>query len=256
MIAQLHTPCKDCVFAKYKDIEQIDCNLGLLEIYKKHGIDIIEVFDEEKEFFVINNIKCVYKRTINWKYGSCPLAEQISQVREETHLRFHAIILAKDNLEDVKNTLNSLIDQTLKPEHITIVRPYDSQIAPSQLAELCQYLPMKWRVENLVKPFDNLEDILKIILPFVRYKVYTVYYAGFIVPPDTLQDISTNVIDKFLSFMIILPNKDGNGMVGLSVVNEYYANHPGRSLKEKLEKDKCPPQLLIPITQILSYFPK
>ena len=52
-ISKIHTPCKDCVFALYNDITQVGCKTKTLDIFKQRGVTILEVYDEEKEFYVI-----------------------------------------------------------------------------------------------------------------------------------------------------------------------------------------------------------
>ena len=37
------TSCYNCVFAKYSDNEQIGCNTNRLEIFAKHGHEIIPI---------------------------------------------------------------------------------------------------------------------------------------------------------------------------------------------------------------------
>jgi hypothetical protein len=256
MINKTHTSCKNCVFAIYDEITQTGCHLNLIKNFKKHKIKVLEAFDEEKEFYVIDNSKCVHMRLENWTGSSLSLEEQKIQVTKEANLHFHVLIVATDNIEDIQKTLNSLAAQELPPTYITIIRQVDCAITPSKLVELCSLQNIQWRVENLMQPYDNIEDVYNLVVPFIKGSIYTIFQAGFEVPPQTLKDISSAIVDNFLKFAIILPNKDGNGYTTLKTFNEYYQNYSGNSLKEKLEQDQCPKKLFIPITKLLPYFPK
>ena len=258
MIKKLHTPCKKCIFATYEDITQTGCKLNLIEKFKQYDTEVIEAFDEEKEFYIINGTKCIHMRASDWTGSTLPLEEQITQVTKETNLHFHAIVILDNSIENLKNTINSLTAQTLKPSQITLIRKVDNTIPPSELVEICSTLltNIKWRIERLVVSYENMEDIYDLILPFIKNSIYIVFKSGFIVPEATLLDISNYIVDHFLKFVMILPNKDGNGFVTLKSFNEYYKGFSGATLKDKLEKDGCPSELFIPITKLLPYFPE
>ena len=257
---KLHTSCKDCLFAEYTEKTQSNCSLGMLSKLRQHNVEILDVYDEEKEFNIINNSKCVHKRTSSWIHAQDSLAVQKDQVKEETHLRFHTLILLRPDstFVEVEKTLRSLTEQLLKPEYITIVRPAENVIPPNQLTKLCQSLcdnpTILWRVENIVQPLDKV-DVYKLILPFVKSNIYSIFYASFEVPNVFLFDVSTKVVDGFAKFMMLLPNSAGNGLVGLKTVYKYYMDRAG-SLEEKLRKDGCPEELLISVSKFLPYFPE
>ena len=251
---KLHTSCKNCIFAIYKDITQTGCKLNLINKFHEHDIETVEVYDEEKEFYVINNSKCMHMRTKEWTGASQSEKEQIKSIHKETQLRFHVLVLVNNNIQDVKNTLNSLITQTLKPVYITLIRQVDSTILPTQLKDLCKKLDIEWRIENLVQKY-TIEEIHSFILPFVKHQIYITFNAGFKVPKECLYDISNAIVNNYLKFVMLLPNSSGNGMVSLKIINEHYVGQNG-SLEDRLRKDGCPSKLLIPITKLLPYFPK
>ena len=58
-INAVHTPCKNCVFAIYDNITQTNCALHYLDIYRDKDIEILEAYDNDKEFYIINNKKCI-----------------------------------------------------------------------------------------------------------------------------------------------------------------------------------------------------
>lgn len=65
-ISQIHTSCKNCVFSIYSDITQTGCALNFLSKYKEKNTEILEAYDEQKEFYIINNKKCLGYREDGW----------------------------------------------------------------------------------------------------------------------------------------------------------------------------------------------
>ena len=79
-IARLHTSCKDCIFIRYgacgspiEEKSQSGCEMKLVgphidtegQLSIRHvnsDIEVLEAYDDEEEFFVLNNTKCHYKR--------------------------------------------------------------------------------------------------------------------------------------------------------------------------------------------------
>ena len=59
LISIIHTSCKNCIFAEFLNKKQSGCKLDRL----KYHSDIIEVYDDDLDFFVVNNGFCLYYRT-------------------------------------------------------------------------------------------------------------------------------------------------------------------------------------------------
>lgn len=252
MISQIHTPCKLCIFANYNGASQTSCALNRLDLMKKHDIEILEVYDDEKEFFVINNAKCLYWRYTNWPYADKPLEEQKTQIVQETIVPHHAIVFANNNNIDTVNTVRSLYNQTIKPCKITIVRKQDCELLPSELAAMFSDLDIPWRIENImIKQSDS--EIVDFIVPFVDALVYSVYYAGFIVPPMIFEEVNTKICDEFIHFIMLLPNKSNNGLMISQKIHKLYGGNKDMPLKTKLELDDCPH--IVPVSTIITSFP-
>jgi hypothetical protein len=67
-IKAIHTPCKNCVFAKYDGKTQTDCHLDMTTKFSSKGIEIIKAYDEEKEFDIINGKNVMAIEKINILY--------------------------------------------------------------------------------------------------------------------------------------------------------------------------------------------
>jgi hypothetical protein len=260
LLKKKHTSCKDCIFATYQSHTQIGCSMDRLELMKKYNIEILEAYDDHKKFYIINDLNCAYYRTKLWIYAQDKWSTtteiyqtQQQQIQKEIALKYHAIIFTNNNLEAVKQTLLSLNSQQLLPTKVTIVRPYDSLINRLELLSLCHTLTIPWKIENLVQPYTD-NEIIDIVVNFVKTDIYAVFYAGFIMPSDifsTLNDIAHN---QFLSCVMLLPNSANNGLIVSQKIHNLYQGNRQKPLKLKLEEDQCPH--IFPIHQILPNFPK
>ena len=95
-IDTVHTPCKNCVFAEYDNKTQIGCHLDYIDRFKQSNIDIIEAWDEEKEFYIINKKKCVGYRENKWfaskGLGDATLDAKIEFFNKNNFLHYLLII--------------------------------------------------------------------------------------------------------------------------------------------------------------------
>ena len=254
MINKIHTPCKICIFALYNDkITQTGCKLNRLKIFKKHKVEILEAYDEEKEFYVINNMKCLHWRPENWKWSKSSQRKQQIKIDEEIAIHYNAIIFTNDNIEDTKLTLLSLQKQSLLPSNITLVRYPNSKLTPMQLMDLVKDNNIPWRVENVIQNYSD-EEIINIIIPFVSATLYTTFRGGFEVPCNTFSELNKKIQDELLFFGMLLPNSTNNGMVVNQKLHTLYQGNKDTPLQQKLERDECPN--LVPLSQIISTFPK
>jgi len=250
-IDSIHTACKNCIFATYEDNTQKDCMLDELYLFRKHNIEILEAYDEEKEFYIINKNKCLKYRTKDWKYTNEGLIEQEKMVWDEISLRYHAIIFADDNLENIKTTVQSLLDQELRPVYITIVRQFDNDLLPSQIHEVVKECPIRWRIENIIKDCAT-EEIIDMIVPFVKVPIYTVFKAGCNVPRMMFSYLNERVHKLQLNLILLTPDKYGNGMVVSTKIHETYQGNLNDTLENKLIKDGC--TFIYPVTDIIHRF--
>lgn len=80
------TACKNCLFAVYDHKTQIGCRLGRLDKYIDRD-EVIEVYDEEAEFYVIKGI-CNTVRQTEWNNG----VANVEKVMEEARPKFDVYI--------------------------------------------------------------------------------------------------------------------------------------------------------------------
>jgi hypothetical protein len=98
--ASVKTSCKDCVFAKYEGDTQIDCLAGRIQAF---GDDVVEVYDLEKEFYVISRA-CNMFRPESWRSGVADL----DRAKKEVEVPF-SLVIKTDTLTD-KNSATIVSD--------------------------------------------------------------------------------------------------------------------------------------------------
>jgi len=167
-INPIHTTCKNCVFAKYEDITQIDCHLDYISLYKTKNIEILEAYDDDKEFYIINNKKCIGYRENSWfekkQLNHLSIEEKINKYKESNYLHYLLVIdLKKITDNDVKELTTILHNLTIKPSKIIFIRYQqdDKKLPYNLIKEIIENagLKCKWRVQTML--FDKkYEDIL------------------------------------------------------------------------------------------------
>lgn len=248
----LHTSCKGCIFAVYQDITQIGCLIGELDKFRKFDRDILEAYDEEKEFFILNNTQCFKKREKLWADNKTTkdIGELVKIIDEEIAIRCHIIILATNNLQHLKTTLDSLSTQVLLPSYVTIIRHTSNTIKPTDILPLTQKLKFKWRIENLTQPMSD-ESAVDMVIPFVKSNAYMIIQAGSSIPKNTLTDINISLHDKFMKFVGL----EHNGKL-IYVARQLHIDYQGnyeKPLLDKLIDDKCQ-DFILPIQEVVKNY--
>jgi len=249
-IDNTHTSCKDCIFAEYKENTQIDCNANRLSLFRKHG-EVIEVFDEEKEFFVINKKHCFYKRPSGYFKG--PYLTWFDQIEKENEIKYQAVIFANESMEDILRSISQIYEQSIKPCKISIVRLYTSCLYPEDISLIFNdYKTNKWEIRNMSSGITNPHLIEDLIIATCPLPYILMLSAGQTIPNDTIYKINYNIHNKFLHFALL---DLGQSMYFKStIIHKLYHGNKEQNFIDKM-KEQCP-TAIIPINQIYPNFPK
>ncbi len=240
-----HTSCKDCIFAEYKEETQVGCSRGILEKYRNLGINIVEAYDYDKEFYVIENRLCQYYRTQEWanRFEPDTFDENVERMLEyESRVLFHVMVFMQDSLEDVQETLVSLISQDQPPLQVTIIRPRASLIKPRQVLDLfSDDIPFRWRLENLWFHIPQ-QNAIHMVQKVVKSNYYTTCNSGYRYKAGFFSSINKAVTKDLLQFaMIEGSGDDKNGIVIPLGVHEYWhfqGNHD-LTIPENVREFQC-----------------
>jgi len=174
-----HTPCKNCAFAIYKDDTQVACELGVLTQYKQYShVNIVEAFDAQKEFYIVNGIRCAFRRSHAWIQQLLDMSDTTGDMsRRElnpiilqhfdttTQIPYIAFILFDDNMYD---TIDNLIQQQHKPQYIVILKETETKLQDTaQLQNLMQILKstgIPWRIVDIGASSNYHHEIHKLLI--------------------------------------------------------------------------------------------
>lgn len=245
------TTCKDCIFAIYDNKTQTGCKMGRLDAYKKVDVEIIEAYDEDKEFYVINNRLCNYCRNSEWG-SKVDKHLWTTIVKLQAKLTYFTIIFANDSLYDIENTINSLIKQDIAPKAIAVIK-YPSSIKASKITSLLNKTGIKWRLENIVDNELTKNKAVDIAVNnFKSLPYYAVFNAGFEVPTNMFSDIDNAINVDMLTFGMLTPNSQENGKFVPTGIHRALQGNFETTLEEKLIESETP---CYPITSIVQNFP-
>lgn len=168
-ISTIHTACKNCAFAVYDNITQIGCSLDYIEKYKHKGATVLEVYDKEKEFYVINDKKCLGYRENKWfnKYNleNSRLETKIEKFKQENHLNYLLMVDLKNfDTHDLIKLAESIKNCKILPEKIIFVRYQNNNpvFTYDKIKEFIDNskLSCKWRIQTMVTEELSHRDIL------------------------------------------------------------------------------------------------
>jgi hypothetical protein len=247
-LKSIHTSCKDCIFANYLALTQIGCKANQLDLFKQNGIDIVEAYDDEQEFYIINGKQCLFYRPSEWK-------GDFDKARKEIKLIYRAIIIAGNTIQPIVTTVKSLENQTQPPTIIDIVRPTDSL---ASIQNLRQYFSSKCKIYNIVNPkLNTLDDYCRLILTGNKIPYVAVFNAGIDIPNITFQILLDKMINELFEFQLILPNKARDGLIFPFLIWRYFTltGDKHQDIITEIQNDKeC--QKIYSINDIIPCFPK
>lgn len=167
-INAIHSPCKKCVFAVYENKTQTSCFLNLIEKFKNNDIEILEAYDEEKEFYIVNGKKCVGYREQKYfesrKLQDASLEEKASYVTDRLKISYSITINIKNFTAKQLIELSQKISElSIKPTNLYVIRYKKDKDKYSykfieKFLESCK-VP-KWKIKTVL---NNGEDYLNVL---------------------------------------------------------------------------------------------
>lgn len=229
-IDTIHTCCKKCVFAIFDDKTQIDCALKYIDTYKTNNIEVLEAYDEDLEFYIINKKKCIGYREPKWFESlgmkNTSLEEKITRYKDMNVIDYHLIVNTKTfDLDALKLFFYNLSKINIKPKKLTIIRYLDKKLLlPYKEIELLikKYnISYLWKIQTIIDKDISDQDILhQIIVQNPKYRF--VLYADN--STDTLNDlvnIANNIVYNKLDQFFILATQNKQNIIFSSGVYRY-----------------------------------
>lgn len=172
-IEVLHTPCKNCIGAVYEKTTQTDCRFDQL----KNFDSVIEVRDDESEFYVINNKRCIYYREKDWlEKKDIKIDKALETIVEENTIKYIAIINIDevDTLDKIQKVISNLQKQDEKPCGIVFMmqksKSYD--VSVNEIINQGQESGFAWKIKNFIEDYDLYRYVKAIIQSAPRKRLY------------------------------------------------------------------------------------
>jgi len=205
-INKKHTPCKGCGFGVYDGKTQTGCELSMLDKLKEQDedVEILDAYDNDLEFFIVNNKYCHVKRGQDW-IEQVPEEKRLEQIEKELkYIDYQVIIIADDDEANTQKTLDSVTEQTVAPGHITILRKVNSMVRPSNFNKMLVKAGRPWRVQNAVNPGLPVASIIDLVLDVRRHKFCCVIDANTTLNnKKQLEDIQYAILNEGLVFALL-----------------------------------------------------
>lgn len=209
----IRTICRDCIFAEFTDdaITQTGCKLGRLDKFReKQKAKIIE--DENGlEYYEIGTF-CNTCRNTEW---DDKFSEPVERVLKEIEIKVDAVILDDSNHEnwqqEIETSVNSLINQTIKPCRIVIVC-YRKTKPISTLKALMDKAEIKYDIVNVLDYCSNPYELLNHGAKRCRNQFYTVVESGDKLELDYFEKLNKLINDDLAQFSMIEPQEQLTGL--------------------------------------------
>lgn len=216
-IHPIHTPCKNCVFAQYEEKTQTGCHLNYLDIYRQHNIEILEAYDEYKEFYVVNDKKCIGYREPKWfaQFGdeADTLQKQIEMYHAKNQLNYLTVInLQKLNKESLDIILQQLSKADISSQKIILIRYRDEGLsfAYNTIEDLIKKhnISCSWRIQTMLDHDMEYDEVLHhIVMDSKKYR-FILSIDGPDTDPAPLINQANETVHKQLGQFLILSNLD------------------------------------------------
>lgn len=237
-ISSIHTPCKDCVFAIYDNITQTECALKYIDKYKNQNIEILEAYDDTKEFYIINNKKCIGYRENKWfKQFDLDQADLDSKIQKykETNILDYMIIIDLKNLSI--DELEDLIQQTdacaIKPKKVILIRYNDNELRfPYSSIEkiLKDYnVSYEWRIQTILDTEWTYDHILSNITSSnLRYR-FTVSVTKYSTDLCRIINATNKLVHEDLGQFEVISNAEKTCLIYSGAIYRFESFH-GKNL--------------------------
>jgi hypothetical protein len=170
MIDPIHTSCKNCIFSEYVENTQTDCNLKYIEKHKNNDIEIIEAYDEEKNFYIINKKKCIGYRDKEWLKSndlsiSSSIEDKIHKYQELNFIQYIMVVDLKNvNTEQFIDVCKQISELKTQPQKIIFIRYTNNDLSfpYNFMKEIVESYPISsiWRIQTMIDNSMSYEDIL------------------------------------------------------------------------------------------------
>jgi hypothetical protein len=244
-VAPIHTPCKNCVFSKYSGKTQDGCHLDFIDRYKNSGAEILEAYDNDLEFYIINNKKCLgYREESFFKrkgMESSSIEDKKNYFYGENHINYLAIINLQNFSIESLDALGPIFKECkVLPKKIIFIR-HNTSPAVFTYTKIKEFflnsgIDCEWRIQTMVTDQLGYGDILHNVLNMNKAYRFVLSVQKFSKNiPDLVSRAEAIVCEELGSFNILSEqNRDNIIFSAPSYRYSYVVNKENILNNEKL----------------------
>lgn len=246
-INKIHTPCKNCVFAEYENNTQTGCSLSYIEKYRDKNVPILEAYDNEKEFYIVNGKKCLGYRENKWfkQFGleDADIKSKVEKYHSTNHLDYLLIIDLKNiNFEQLDSLLQQISQSDIQPKKVIIIRHLDNEKAfeYSLLEKLFNKYKVSyiWRIQTILDiSLTNNQIIHNIITLNAKYR-FIVTVSDYNTDVVNMIKTTNKIVHEDLDQFEVLTNQDETCLCFSTLVYRFDAFHGNNLLENKTNYQK------------------
>jgi len=243
-INTIHTPCKSCVFAKYDNNTQNGCELNYLDKYRTKNASILEAYDDEKEFYIINGKKCMGYRENKWfkqfNLENSDIESKIKIYKEKNYLDYICIInLDKINTDNLDSILHQISQCKIQPKKVIIIRHLNNEkIFTYQMLESLfnkYHASYIWRIQTILDTSLTNDQIIKNLISLNAKYRFVVLISNISHDIDHMIMTTNQIVHEDLDQFEVLTNKDNTCFCFSSLVYRFEALHGNNLLTKNNE---------------------
>ena len=242
---EISTSCKNCYFAEYKDKTQSGCKLNRLEKYRNLNANVVEAYDDDKEFYVIQDKICVYYRNQEFIEELQLVDEEgiLKKIKSELHAPYHLILFFRENdtEKDLEHCIESAASHHIKPPVFTVINKFNKNVDPPRIMEIANHHGFNhWRIQNAANlEYEWDRDLIDLSYDSTKkhkYLFYTVFETLQGIPFSFSEEIHDAMYEELQAFSCLTPNDNGNGLTVLRIAQEKYSGSSfGIKIEEKIQ---------------------
>ena len=248
IINPIHTPCKSCAFAKYDGITQTDCHIDYINKYKANNTEILEAYDNDKEFYIINNKKCVGYRENKWfeqfDLSDAAIEQKIAKFNELNKLHYLlAVNLKNFTFDQLKSLLKEIGELECPPLKIILIRypDKDATFSYEKIVETFnEYkINIKWRIQTMVDDLLTYDEILHNIVTLNTEYRFILSVAEPCLELTKIVDQANNRVHTELRSFEIISNQEKTCIIFSGPVYRYAIKNTHNILKDYKMYEFC-----------------
>lgn len=183
----ISTSCCNCVFSATKGITQNGCHLGRIDKLRQQGVKVTEAYDQDKEFYLLENYLCLAARQRSWLEK---VEDPIEKVYDEIALKMESVIpIYETTMEDVEKTAKWLSEQTFKPGKAHFILNQDG-IPIDHLIKMLNKYNILFEVNMVANPRPQIFQTLNNIVNEVNSSYYIELKTGKYFPPTIFEYVN------------------------------------------------------------------